>query len=358
MEKPDSRQFIHSGIIEIWSTYPPPFGGVSVHSMRLFESLKKTKLGNNIIFKNFNGKYNSPENSIHSVNCFFLEFIRLFCSSKRIIHLHSNNLYLWLVFSLFIWRHKVIITLHNQKLKYSLNFIETIIRKVFLLKAGCVILNDNSLADSIHESYHIKISKFHIIPAFIPPLPEENIGLDERFIKFRQKHKFLISTSAWKLYRKGNIDVYGIDQIIEAMNKLKAHSVFPGLIIIIPISEDSEYERFLINKVNNYNLWNQILLIRESIPNAFEVWKLSDLYIRATSTDIEGLTIKEALFYNTPVIASDVVDRPEGCILYKLNNTEDLKDKIVYVMNSDSTQSPHINFINTINKIYSLYNSL
>ena len=50
-------------IIEIWGTYPPPIGGVSIHVKRLFERLLETDLKDDIILKNFHGKcpYNSFE---------------------------------------------------------------------------------------------------------------------------------------------------------------------------------------------------------------------------------------------------------------------------------------------------------
>ena len=346
-----------SKVIEIWSTYPPPFGGVSVHSMRLFESLKRRISVNQIIFKNFNGPFHDPENQIYKVNNFLREFVRLILSSKRTIHLHSNNILLWLTFSIFIWRHNIIITLHNQKLRNRVNLFETFIRKIFLEKVDFIILNDVELANKINKIYHINLLKFQIIPAFIPPLPKEETGLENNFLDFKQKHSFTISTSAWKLYKKDGIDIYGIDQIIEALNSLKIEGKSIGLILIIPIAEDTGYKFELLERIRNYNLENQIMLVNKSIPNAFEVWKLSDLYIRATSTDIEGLTIKEALYYGTPVIASDVVKRPDNCILYKFQNIDDLKNKILQVMDGNMISKDAFNFNNTVDEISSLYQS-
>ena len=343
-------------MVEIWSTYPPPYGGVSVHSMRLFESLKHHNSG--IAFKNFTGTYSNHDDHIYNVNGFLKEFLKLMFASKRIVHLHSNNIYLWLAFSLFIWRHSVIITLHNQKLRKYLGYIETVTRKIFLRKVDYIILNDEDLAQHIINKYHIKKSKFQIIPAFIPPIHKEEIGLDVSFLDFRKKYKFIISTSAWKLYKIDNIDVYGIDQIIEAIYLLKKEGIVVGLILIIPISEDSEYQTELLNRIKQYKLNDQIMLVNKSIPNAYEVWKLSDLYIRATSTDIEGLTIKEAMYYKTPVIASDAVKRPEGCIIYKFNNIENLKDKILKIFTGDLSYSSFSSQSDTVEKIFTLYNKL
>lgn len=49
--------------IEIWSTYPPPYGGVSIHSLRLFNMLREKY---SIAFKNFNGDTHIPKKGIKS----------------------------------------------------------------------------------------------------------------------------------------------------------------------------------------------------------------------------------------------------------------------------------------------------
>ena len=54
----------------------------------------------------------------------------------------------------------------------------------------------------------------------------------------------------------------------------------------------------------------------------FEVINLTDALLRATTMDGDSLSINEALYFNKDVITSNVVDRPNGCILYK--STDDL----------------------------------
>jgi len=343
-------------MVEIWSTYPPPYGGVSVHSMRLFENLKDQT--SEIVFKNFTGAFNNSHDRIYNVNVFFIEFLKLVFASKRIVHLHSNKTSLWLAFSLFIWRHTVIVTKKKKKLRKHLAFMETLVRKIFLRKVNYIILNDEDLAQHIIKRYRIKEAKFQVIPAFIPPLPKEEIGLDVSYLDFRKKYEFIISSSAWKLYKTDNIDVYGIDQIIEAIYLLKKEGTLVGLILIIPITEDSEYQIELLNRIKQYELGDQIMLVNKGIPNAFEVWRLSDLYIRATSTDIEGLTIKEAMYYGTPVIASDTVKRPDGCIMYKFNDIENLKNRILEICAGETSYSSSNSLNDTVDKIYALYKNL
>jgi hypothetical protein len=50
--------------------------------------------------------------------------------------------------------------------------------------------------------------------------------------------------------------------------------------------------------------------------------------LRPTLTDGDALTIREALYMNTDVVASKVVKRPEFTTLYETANTDDLFLKI------------------------------
>jgi hypothetical protein len=59
----------------------------------------------------------------------------------------------------------------------------------------------------------------------------------------------------------------------------------------------------------------------------------SDIVVRPTNTDGDALTIREGLFLGKTVIASDVVTRPEGTVLFTTRNNEDLKNKITSAIN-------------------------
>jgi glycosyltransferase involved in cell wall biosynthesis len=56
----------------------------------------------------------------------------------------------------------------------------------------------------------------------------------------------------------------------------------------------------------------------------FEVLKMSNCFIRNTSTDGDSLSIKEALYIGLPVIATDCVSRPKGVKLINYNDISSL----------------------------------
>jgi glycosyltransferase involved in cell wall biosynthesis len=279
-------------IIEIWSSYPPPYGGVSIHSMRLFHILKSKY---NLVLKNFNGNLHNPEIGIFKVNSQLKEILIYLFKRNRNIHLHSNRLLVWLIMIFYSSSNNLLVTLHNQNLRKKLPLFHDLIVRIFLKKTKFIFLNDCSFADFLTTKYNLQKNKMVVIPAFIPPLDEEKEELPEELSTFFNRFDKIISSFAWKLYCVDGKDVYGIDHIIEAFNLVKKKYQSVGLVLIIPLIDDQFYYKHLLKKINDYCLNDCVLIYNNSIRNGFDVWGKSDVFLRSTITDIEGISVKEAL---------------------------------------------------------------
>lgn len=110
--------------------------------------------------------------------------------------------------------------------------------------------------------------------------------------------------------------------------------------------------RIIIKRVCEDSFWYN--------TNAFEYWKISDVFIRPTTTDIEGISVKEALWVNTPAIASDICERPAGTLLFENRNYLDLKDKVLKIYKKDKYETIDFreNVPDVVNEILKIYNSL
>ena len=77
--------------------------------------------------------------------------------------------------------------------------------------------------------------------------------------------------------------------------------------------------------------------------------------IRATATDGDAISIKEALYLQKPTIATDCVPRPQGVILFEYNNADSFSKALeqakrkTYISNFTET---------TVTDIKNLYISL
>ena len=90
--------------------------------------------------------------------------------------------------------------------------------------------------------------------------------------------------------------------------------------------------RGMLKTVQNFlelypSLHRHILYIDSAIDFTSLV-KLSDVTVRATLTDGDSLSVRESLYFNVPVVASDVCFRPEGTTIFKSNDCVSLAENI------------------------------
>lgn len=123
---------------------------------------------------------------------------------------------------------------------------------------------------------------------------------------------------------------------------------------------DMEYYQRCLSLIKEMNIDDNILVVQKEMPNGFEVWKLSDLFIRPTYTDIEGISVKEALYCGTPAIASDVCKRPSEAILFKNRNYEDLEEKVLaFYKNHNQSQIRNVSFVDSmVSQLWDIYKSV
>lgn len=323
--------------ITIIGPYPPPYGGISVHIKRMKEYLLKSKVNfiifseNKIDCENNNLKYNKGYK--HFI--FKIPFL-----NSDIIHFHTSSYEVMSLFFLFkMFKKKIILTFHVNKvffLKDCSNFY-----KKFLIynykKVDRIICVNSHVMDEL-VNYGVDKSKISIIPAYVNPIEDENDfkRIPQDVWNFINNSKFLISANGWiRLYNKE--DLYGIDMLIELVSKLKGNGYEINLFIALLGSElqDEEMKVYygeLKNKIKSYDISRNIFILEVKDTEFYPILKNSKLLIRPTNTDGDAVSIREALYYKIPVIASDVVNRPEGTILFKTRNIDDLYNKTVDVI--------------------------
>lgn len=343
--------------IEIWGTYPPPIGGVSIHIYRLIHNLHK--IDTSIILRNF-GRSEPKIPYVKNVSYAWVEFLFLLLKKKKIIHLHSNNIWGFALFILFGRRHKVGVTLHNLNLIKETSLVKKKIIQMFLQRAAFVILNDSNYQLKLCSYFHCYGNNFYVLPAFLPPDKSEYLGVSEDILSFRQQHSFLLSANAYKLRFENGIDIYGFDLLIQLVKFLMEKNINVGLVFCLPMIGDVEYYQKCLSLIDEQGLANNILIVQKEMPNGFEIWELSDLFIRPTYTDIEGISVKEALYCGTPVIASNVCVRPKETILFKNRDYDDLRIKTLefYSNRNQYQYSGYTLDDHTVERLLDIYKSL
>jgi len=316
---------------------PPPAGGISIHLQRLQHLLKHEF---NLDFIDESSLKNKLYFNIKSLNLFeYLKKIR----NAEILFIHSGNRLFKKMHILAgkIFGKKVIITIHGYGKKRNA-LLRVYDQLIFNLANKIILVNPE-----IRQKLNLNENKIVIKNAFLPPILSEEPKLsnliETRLIESRKQNKTIICANASRLDSYNGEDLYGLDIAVEATKKLVDAGIQVDLIYIVS-SLDTGEDRFqkAQHLIQQYQMQSSFLLINEK-ASFVKLIEQSDIVIRPTNTDGDSLTIREGLYLNKIVLASDVVQRPEGTKLFKTRNAEDLFEK----MKSFITQKNNNNNLTT-----------
>ena len=91
------------------------------------------------------------------------------------------------------------------------------------------------------------------------------------------------------------------------------------------------------------------------IEDMYELWSISDIYIRPTMNDGDSISVREAIQMNLKVVASDVAKRPNGVVIYQKGNISDFLSKVLNNIQKKKKVNSNTNEFENYNKILKLY---
>lgn len=279
---------------------PPPIGGVTIHVQRLLEHLKQHQIA--YCF------YDLNDFSVRT----FIQAIK----NHQVIHLHCSSPYLRLLFVLLcrMWKRASLMTVHGDVGRFS--HVKNLC-DLYAIKYATypIVINQHSYQKAVPLNQQTRF-----ISAYLPMLniPSGDTGLFKKMEELKGRTNYICCTNAfhYSLDKKGT-EIYGIGSLVTFFRR---HPEW-GLIISDP---SGSYERRLAGLVKESR---NILIINR--PHVFlNVLQQADCFIRYTSTDGDSLSIHEARDLNVPVIATNVVDRPDDVRLVTRDDFEELEQAI------------------------------
>lgn len=313
--------------------FPPPYGGVSVHILR-FKNLLKEEFAFDFIDES-RDKKNEIFN-IRSLNIFrYLQKI----NHSDVVYIHSGS-NLLRIFHLFVARllgKKIILVLHGftsspPKIIFYVKGV------IYRLATTIIVVNED-----IKKRLYLPEKKCVTKEAFIPPLLTDEPPLPENIAKLvcrsRDGDKVVICANAFRLEKYKDQDLYGLDMCIEVAKRLlqKEHSFI--FIYIVSSIDDKAVDYIKMQQlITDLNLSDHFFLTNEKL-SFVKLMQDSDIIVRPTNTDGDSLTIREGLFLNKKVLASDVVERPKGVVLFQNRNFDDLEIKLADLIRNKNIHS-------------------
>jgi len=338
--------------IAIIGPYPKPYGGISVHIrnfalyyLQFYYDSLKINIYNTSIQKEQVDNYNFIRRIASSrLKLNFL--LRPLWLIKPIIHfrpdiLHYSGSASWVlrVATLLIAkliRSKSILSVHGAGFKnniFSKNSVKNLplSQKLIwlLIKNYNHIICDNNYQIRNLKALGYSENKISMISEFIPSIirEEDYVKIPNYIQEFYNQNELCMYGMGWDANIDG-VDLYGIDMMLELMHQIKIryNKLKIGLTLKLLNASDKYLEK-LKREINKKALDN-ILIIKEDIEEIYPLIEKADIMIRPTCTDGDSVSIREALHFNTSVITSDAVSRPEGCILFINRNQNDFEKKV------------------------------
>ncbi|MGO3801521.1 MAG: glycosyltransferase [Fusobacterium sp.] len=332
--------------INLVGCLPPPYGGISIHIKRIY---KKLKSKNNLkIYTSTKESVLLKDDNIKSMSLklFFIKLLLL--SRKEIFHFHVSGKKVKIILGLFsiILRKKIILTIHGDSLKkefYSSNFFIKKVLEISIKNLNHIIVVNNSIKKECLK-LGVKENKISVIPAYLNPIINEDDykKIDMKvwnFISKRKKDEDRIITGNGNIKFYNNQDLYGLDLLINLIYKLSQKNYKASLVFALLGYEgqskiERDYFEKLLKKIEQYNLEERVFIYKVKDTEYYPIMDKSDVFIRPTNTDGDAISLRESIYLNKPNISSDIVERPEGTLLFKTRDIDDLFNKTINILDN------------------------
>jgi len=311
--------------------YPPPAGGISVTVQRMKERLDAAGLANEV-WDTSEAPKRLP--GVKSVPMPRLPLFLLARHDVQLLHYHVTGAGSRLRIALYnrlLSRGSVkMMTLHGQA-AHLLAAVERRRMVRALNTFGLIICVKSGDGPVLREAG--VTAEIVEIPAFVPlSLREDDWQrVPQAAREFLTGHEPVLAAMSSGLRFHEGVDLYGADLCLDLCERLRNDYPRVGLIFCLPQIGDSQYLQQLKRRRDEMGLAGHLLFVEQDLPFA-AVLTRSRVYLRPTNTDGDSVAVREALQLGVPVVASDVVPRPAGTILFANRDPADLAAKVSAVL--------------------------
>jgi glycosyltransferase involved in cell wall biosynthesis len=327
--------------ILILGPVPPPFGGVAVHISRVVPLLQRAGLRVQVL--NHFGSA-EPDFVAGALKRNPLNYYRLPKRiDARVVHYHHSHWPALLAVALGkgTRRSRYLMTIHGTSLLRRLSSRAPFVARVTrwaIAQFDSIIVVSPQLRAALQD--HVGGRPIDVLPAFLPA-DDEGSRYERSIETFLADGQTLLAPVFRLRFLRDGRESYGLDTVMRAFTMLAAGR--PQLRLALFIAEPpvgrkaSRYLERLGREVEAAGLHDRVLTVfGQPLTPAF---RHDVVLVRATRTDGDALSIREALAAGVPVVASDVTDRPAGTVTFVTDDARDLCRALAAVL--EHSVRPH-----------------
>lgn len=212
------------------------------------------------------------------------------------------------------------------------------------------IIAVNDTIARLFQDLGVRSERIHVIAPHAIFVPPQDITLPERLQRFFEAHRPALVTV-------GLLEPeYDLGVQLDVLPRVRERFPNAGLVIIGAGSLHDD----LAARIRQHPCADGILLCGD-VPHAATVRAIAeaDAFLRTTLYDGDSISVREALYYGTPVVATDNGMRPQGVHLIPVSDIERLHAAIENVLERPKVRmTPRESEDRNIDSVLHLYRSL
>lgn len=307
--------------------YPPPEGGINRNMLAIRDELIANGHRCSIIATSKSSRITPEPDVYHPRKP--TDLIKLLKTlDYDVLHVHiggtiNGRLLAFLTVCAFFGRGKSVLTLHSggyavEKVASANRFS----RDALVFRLFRKLIGVNPLMIELFDKFGVKKDRSHLIYPFVLQNPDKAVEIPSELKKFADKHApFLLTVCLLE-------DTYDLFMQIEAMEKILENAPEAGLMIVGSGELEAELKKAIAAKK-----YADRVLLAGDVEHQITLHLINraDILLRTTKFDGDAISVREALFLDTPVIATDNKMRPCGVHLIPVHDANALAEKVAFL---------------------------
>ena len=306
---------------------PPPFGGISAHVSRLVPLLARAGLKVGVL--NHFGSTDMPF-VLAALNRNPINYYRIPKKFRaRIVNYHYSG---WSeLVTLALARGssgaRYMVTLHGSAIYRPLRSKVPMVSRITwwaLRRFDTIIAVDPNVASFIQR--RVEKPRIEVVPAFLESGNDDPAGYDAPIETFLDSSRVLVAAAYGVQFLDDGREVYGLDMVAQAFTILARDRKDLRLAIFIARRQSGPKARRhlarLERRLEHAGLRDRALIVF-GLP-LLPALRPNAVFVRPTRAEGDAVSVREAQSAGLPVVASDVVSRPPGVVVFPTDDVAQL----------------------------------
>ena len=309
-----------------FGVFPPPEGGVQTNVKDIRDYLRLKNIRSGVVHLSRHRQADSDDVFYPKTSLAVMRVALSFPASVWHFHLGGNvtrallGLY---SFGTSVPGKKTVLTFHSGGYPSSPDAKRSHPLRDFLFRRFDRIVAVNGEIVEMFTRMGVGREKIHLIPPFALPSEPPPAEIPAAILAFMQSHSPLLVSVA------GLEPEYGIALQIDSMPGILERFPNAGLVVAGGGSLEAELRSYLASKSYAASI---MLCGNVPRPATLNIMTRSDVCLRTTWYDGDAVSVREALQFNVPIIASDNGMRPPGVHLIPARDSQALIDAVLQIL--------------------------